>query len=143
MNEKTKPTLVTAALICSNNAEILITQRPSGKLFPLKWEFPGGKVEPNEDPEDCLVRELKEELNLEIEVVEPFITVNHQYAEFYISLMTFWCKIKKGKPTLIEHNDYRWVRPHELSLFDFVDADAILIKRIIEKGIPDKLLVDE
>ncbi|HDM76126.1 MAG TPA: (deoxy)nucleoside triphosphate pyrophosphohydrolase [Deltaproteobacteria bacterium] len=138
MTEKNEPKLVTAALICSNN-KILITQRPPDKLFPLQWEFPGGKVEPSEDPEDCLIRELKEELDVDIEVVDPFITVNHRYPEFYISLMTFWCKIKGGKIRLLEHSDYKWVELEELTSYDFVEADAILIKKIIEKGIPEKL----
>ncbi len=139
MKKNHSPKLVTAALICLDN-KILITQRPPGKLFPLKWEFPGGKIEPSESPEDCLAREIREELDIDIEVVKPFITVNHSYPQFTISLMTFWCKIKRGKIRLLEHHDSRWVRVEELFSYDFVDADAILIRKIIEEGIPKELI---
>ncbi len=139
MKENDTPKLVTAALICSRD-RILIAQRPHGKTFGLKWEFPGGKVEPYEAPEDCLIREIKEELDVEIEVVKPFVTINHRYPQFRISLMTFWCKIKKGTIRLLEHNDCRWVKAEELTSFDFVEADTALIRKIIEKGIPRELL---
>ena len=141
MPEESKPKLVTAALICANN-KILITQRPPDKLFPLKWEFPGGKVEPSENPRDSLVREIKEELDVDIKILEPFLTINYRYPEFYISLMTFWCKIKKGNIKLIEHNDCKWIRVEDLASYDFVEADTILVKKIVEQGIPTKLFID-
>ncbi len=133
---------VTAGLICSDG-KILITQRPKNKMFPLKWEFPGGKIEANEDPEQCLAREIKEELDIDIEVSKPFVTVHYRYPEFHISLMTFWCKIKKGRLRLLEHNDYRWVRPDELRSFVFVDADTILIDKIVREGIPEEVERDK
>ena len=109
-------------------------------MFPLKWEFPGGKIDLGETPEECLVREIKEELDVEIEIVEPFGITRYRYPDFSVSLNTFWCKIKKGTIQLLEHNDYRWVHPEELDSFDFVDADRLLISKLTKEGFPLVLL---
>ena len=118
--------LVTAALI-KDDRKILIAQRGSDKRFGRRWEFPGGKLVPGETPEDCLRREIKEELNLEIQVEEHFCTVHHSYSDFDIELMAFWCTIVGGKLTLEEHEQVRWVTIRELNQYDFVDADLGVI----------------
>ena len=100
--------LVTAALI-KDNQKLLIAQRGRTKLFGGKWEFPGGKVRSGESPESCLRREIREELNLEIQVDEHFCTVQHRYTDFHIELMAFWCSIVGGSLRLEEHEQVRWV----------------------------------
>lgn len=118
--------LVTAALI-RDEEKILIAQRGRGKRFGWQWEFPGGKVRRNETPEDCLRREIKEELNLEIQVEDHFCTVHHQYPDFNIELVAFWCSIVGGTLRLEEHEEVRWVTVPEMNHYRFVEADLSLI----------------
>lgn len=113
---------VTAALI-RNDERILIAQRGRGKRFGRQWEFPGGKVRFDESPEECLRREIKEELNLEIRVDEHCCTVHHRYPEFDIELITFWCSIVAGELRLTEHEQVRWITLAEAGQYDFVEAD--------------------
>ncbi len=117
---------VTAALI-KDNQKILIAQRGRTKLFGWKWEFPGGKVRTGESPESCLRREIREELNLEIQVDEHFCTVHHKYPDFHVELMAFWCSIIGGALRLEEHEQVKWVTVAELKQYNFVEADLDLI----------------
>ena len=123
--------LVTAALIREED-RILIAQRGRGKRFGWKWEFPGGKVRVDETPEDCLQREIKEELNLEIQVEKHFCTTQHQYPDFNIELIAFWCLIVGGKLELAEHEQVRWVTVQEMNQYNFVEADLKLITALEE-----------
>ena len=126
--------LVTAALIRDED-RILIAQRGRGKRFGWKWEFPGGKVRVNETPEDCLQREIKEELNLEIQVGKHFHTTHHRYPDFDIELIAFWCSIIGGKLKLEEHEQVRWVTVQEMNDYSFVEADLNLIAALEEIGL--------
>ena len=126
--------LVTAALIRDED-RILIAQRGRSKRFGWKWEFPGGKVRVNETPEDCLQREIKEELNLEIQVEEHFHTTHHRYPDFDIELMAFWCSIIGGKLKLEEHEQVCWVTIHEMNDYRFVEADLDLIAALEKIGL--------
>ena len=126
--------LVTAALIRDED-RILIAQRGRGKRFGWKWEFPGGKVRANETPEDCLQREIKEELNLEIQVEKHFHTTHHRYPDFDIELIAFWCSIIGGKLKLEEHEQVRWVTVQEMNDYSFVEADLNLIAALEEIGL--------
>jgi len=123
--------LVTAALIRDED-KILIAQRGRSKRFGWKWEFPGGKVRVDETPEDCLQREIKEELNLEIQVEKHFCTTHHQYSDFSIELIAFWCSIVGGKLKLAEHEQVRWVTVQEMNQYNFVEADLNLISALKE-----------
>ena len=118
--------LVTAALIRDKH-KILIAQRGRSKRFGWQWEFPGGKVRSDETPEVCLRREIREELNLDIQVGEHFCTVHHKYPDFQIELMAFWCSIVSGSLQLVEHEQVRWVTITEMSQYDFVEADLDVI----------------
>ena len=118
--------LVTAALI-RDDQKILIAQRGRNQKFGRQWEFPGGKLNRGETPEACLRREIREELNLEIQVDEHFCTVHHQYHDFKIELMAFWCSIVGGSLELEEHEQVRWVTVPEMKQYSFVEADLNVI----------------
>ncbi len=122
---------VTAAVI-RHNKKILITKRPEKGLLGGLWEFPGGKKEPKESLEECLKREIREELNIDIEVEEFFFKVRHAYTHFRITLNCFFCRKLKGRITPIGVTDYRWVTPEELDLFPFPRADQKVIETLKE-----------
>ncbi len=117
---------VTAALM-SVDGRIFVAQRPSWKKFGLKWEFPGGKVEPGERLEDSLVREIREELCLDIAVHGFFRTVSYEEKDFAIKLHAFWCCVTGGMLCLKEHAAFRWVKGPELWEIDLTGADLLLI----------------
>ena len=118
--------VVTAALI-KDRHKILIAQRGRTKRFGWQWEFPGGKVRSGETPEACLRREIKEELNLEIQIEEHCCTVHHKYPDFQIELMAFWCSIVGGALQLEEHEQIKWVTIPEMKQYNFVEADLNVI----------------
>jgi 8-oxo-dGTP diphosphatase len=121
---------VTAALI-QHDGRILIAQRGRGKRFGCQWEFPGGKVRPDESPESCLRREIKEELNLEIRVDRHCCTVHHRYPDFDIELITFWCSVMGGELRLMEHEQVCWITLAEASQYDFVEADLKVVAALV------------
>ncbi len=121
--------LVTAALI-RDKQKILIAQRGRTKRYGWRWEFPGGKVKSGETPEACLRREIREELNLEIQVEEHFCTAHHEYPDFHIELMAFWCSVVGGSLRLEEHEQVRWVTIPEMEQYDFVEADLNVISAL-------------
>ena len=103
---------VVAAIIHKDN-KILATKRGYGE-FINQWEFPGGKIEENETKEEALIREIKEELNVEIEITNFALDLEYQYPTFYLKMSCYDCIIKKGTPKLLEHNDARWLSRDEL-----------------------------
>ncbi len=130
-----KPILVTAAII-RKNGKILIAQRKnSSKLEPGKWEFPGGKVKFLEHPEDCLVREIKEELGINISVGSIFTISSHIYKKgnkkHHILLLAFLAGYVSGKLKNIGCQDSRWVSRTELKNFEFAEADIAVVKKLL------------
>jgi 8-oxo-dGTP diphosphatase len=119
---------VSCAIIVNDENKILVTQRGASMKLPLKWEFPGGKVEANESPENCLIREIKEELDIDINIKSSLEPVEHHYKEFSIRLIPFVCKINSGKIKLSEHADYRWLNKNELLDLDWAEADVFVLK---------------
>lgn len=99
--------------------------------MPLKWEFPGGKVEAGEDTAAAVVREIKEELHLDIEVLEPWDPVEHTYPAFRIRLVPFVARIAGGRLRLEEHADARWVAVRELGGYDWAPADVPIVERLM------------
>ncbi len=115
---------VTAALIIRADT-VLITFRPS----QARWEFPGGTLEPNESLKDCLVREIREELELDITVERPFLSVDHD-GETALTLHTFVCRIQTGEPAGILGKTFIWARKNHLSSHDFLPADKLIVEAI-------------
>ena len=106
---------------------MLITRRPEKGLLGGLWEFPGGKQKPGESLEECLKREIDEELGIEISVGEQFMQVKHAYSHFRITLHPFFCRHLKGRIQKIGIMDYRWVTSSELSEYAFPRADQRMI----------------
>ena len=124
-------TIKVVAAIIIENGNVFATQRGYGE-FKDGWEFPGGKVEANETPEDALVREIKEELDTEIEVLELLDTVEYDYTKFHLSMECFICKMKSGDLILKEHEAAKWLTKETLDSVDWLPADEGLIGKIEE-----------
>lgn len=124
---------VVAAIIKKNN-RILCTQRADdGRFLSLKWEFPGGKIEENESHQEALKREIKEELNLNINVLEHFITVDYTYPHFRIIMHAYMCEMLNNDFTLNEHNHFKWLLAKDLNQLDWSEADKEIVEKIIKK----------
>ena len=115
--------------IIKDGNKIFATQRGYGE-FKDGWEFPGGKVEPNETSRQAIVREIKEELDTTIQVKEYFDTVEYDYPNFHLSMECFICTILEGKLTLLEHESAKWLTKETLDSVDWLPADLGLIKKL-------------
>lgn len=122
---------VVAAIII-DSGKVFATQRGYGE-FKDGWEFPGGKIEPGETPEAAIVREIKEELETEVEVIELLDTLEYDYPNFHLSMDCFICKIKSGDLVLKEHEAARWLTKERLYSVDWLPADLGLIEAIGER----------
>ena len=125
-----KTVKVVAAIIIHEN-KIFATQRGYGE-FKDGWEFPGGKIEPGETPQEALVREIKEELDIEIEVKDFLETVEYDYPDFHLSMDCFFCSIRSGEMVLKEHEAAKWLTAEKLDSVDWLPADQGLIEGIRE-----------
>lgn len=125
-----KTVKVVAAIIIHDNL-IFATQRGYGE-FKDGWEFPGGKIETGETPQKALVREIKEELDTEIEVGDYLETVEYDYPNFHLSMDCFFCTIKSGEIVLKEHESAKWLNVKNLYSVDWLPADKGLIEQIKE-----------
>ena len=123
-------TRVSAAIIKNSDNEILICQRGLGGSCEFLWEFPGGKIEPGESPEECLVRECREELEIDIEVLDLFEETRYSYLERDIEFMFFTASLKKGVPVPSVHNCIKWVLPDKLQDYEFCPADVSVIEKL-------------
>jgi len=125
----TSPLQVAAAVI-SRDGRYLITRRKVGTHLGGLWEFPGGKREAEESLPDCLRRELREELGVEITEPVPFQTIRHEYPEKSVELHFFQCAITAGAAQPLDCDDLKWVTASELASFTFPPADRTLVKRL-------------
>ena len=125
---KEKTIKVVAALIRRGDL-LFATQRGYGQ-YKDWWEFPGGKIEAGESPEKALIREIREELGAGIAVDEFLMTVEYDYPEFHLSMDCFWCKVKSGKLTLIEHEAAKWLPLDNLRQVNWLPADVKVVEAI-------------
>lgn len=119
---------VTCACIIKDG-RILVTQRGPESDHPFLWEFPGGKVKQGETNEECIIREIQEELELKIEIIQPMVPVQHNYKIKEIELIPFLSSTSSEKLRLNEHVDFKWVKLNELYELPFSEADEKLIQQ--------------
>ena len=120
---------VTCAIIMKDD-RVLIAQRSATMSHPLQWEFPGGKLKPGESPLKCVVREIREELNVEIDVDQLLPSVIHSYENGEIKLIPFICTLESEEIRLQQHSDYQWIRKIDVCAFDILEADREVIARM-------------
>jgi 8-oxo-dGTP diphosphatase len=117
--------------IVEKDGKILIARRAKGSRFEGKWEFPGGKLEPGESQEECLVRELMEELNIKCRIGDMFLSNMFRYIGVSIELVIYKAEYISGEVTLKDHDESAWVSPHELKKYDFVMADRPAVEKLM------------
>lgn len=125
-------TIKVVAAIIRDKDRIFATQRGYGE-FKDGWEFPGGKIEEGETPENALIREIREELDTEISVGEKITCVEYDYPKFHLSMDCFWAEIVSGDLVLKEHEAAKWLSREELDSLDWLPADLELIEKIKEQ----------
>jgi mutator protein MutT len=118
------------AIIINDRGEILIDRRLDQGAMANLWEFPGGKVEPGESFEECVIREIKEEIGLDIAIEQHLATFDHDYPQFHLTFGAYHCSVVAGEPKAIACQEVRWVTPKELSNFNFPEANYVLIELI-------------
>jgi len=130
--------LVAAAALIDASGRVLLTQRPQHKQLGGLWEFPGGKVEPGEAPEDALIRELKEELALTVEpdALDPYAFASHAYPDFHLLMPLYVVSRWQGEPKLDPNaaQAMRWVNTSALRDYPMPPADVVLVDRLIERS---------
>lgn len=117
--------LVSACVLVDVDGRVLIAKRPPGKPMAGLWEFPGGKLQPGETPEACLIRELDEELGIKVtnSCLAPLTFASHTYPDFHLLMPLFVCRRWDGTVRPLEHSDIRWVRPADLQTYEMPPAD--------------------
>lgn len=121
--------LVVACALVDADGRVLICRRPEGKQLAGLWEFPGGKVEAGETPEDALIRELKEELGIDVNkaCLAPFVFASHAYDSFHLLMPLYLCRRWDGFVQALEHSEIAWVRPETMGDYPMPPADEPLV----------------
>jgi 8-oxo-dGTP diphosphatase len=128
-----KLVLVAACALVDSDGRVLLTERPAGKSMAGLWEFPGGKVEAGERPEETLIRELKEELGIEVRepCLAPLTFASHGYADFHLLMPLYVCRRWEGMVTAMERQRLAWVRPNRLREYKMPPADEPLVSHLM------------
>lgn len=124
---------VVGAIIQNENNEIFCAKRSEKMSLPNLWEFPGGKIEPNETKQEALKREIAEEFLCDVEVLDQVEDTTYEYDTFIVRLETFLAKILKGEPVAQEHSETRWVPIHELHTLEFAPADVPAVEKLMNR----------
>ena len=129
MTDSFPTVLVVAAALIDTDGRVLIAQRPEGKALAGLWEFPGGKIEPGERPEQALIRELREELGIEVSAacLAPFVFTSHAYDSFHLLMPLYLLRRWSGTVQRREHAALKWVKPSQLSDYPMPPADGPLV----------------
>ena len=122
---------VTCAIIFFDN-KILAVQRSDKMKLPLKWEFPGGKLEEGESEIDCIKREIKEEINIEIDIIKKISNSVYDYGDFKINLIPFLARYSTGEIQLLEHKDYKLLAKSDLPNLDWAEADLPIVDELLK-----------
>jgi 8-oxo-dGTP diphosphatase len=134
MKKKANPKIVTAAVL-ERDGYILIPKRKQGKQHVGNWEFPGGTLEEGETPEQCLKRELREELDIITDIGDLICSSEYTYTpEFTIRLLAYRTTVISGFFNLNDHEEIRWVKPADLTDYDFPEADRLIVERLVKKN---------
>jgi len=128
MSDQSRRHIHVACAIIERDGLVLSAQRSASMNLPLRWEFPGGKIEPGEGREECLKRELVEELGVQVEVGRPLTPATHHYDAFTVTLYPYVCRILSGEITLFEHSAISWLPAERMHELDWADADLPIIR---------------
>ena len=131
--KESKKQVKVAAAVIREGDRIFATQRGYGS-YKDWWEFPGGKVEPGEMPEEALIREIREELNTKVGIDGFLISVEYDYPEFHLSMDCFWCHVEEGELTLLEHEAAKWLPVSDLRQVRWLPADIEVLEEIEKSG---------
>jgi 8-oxo-dGTP diphosphatase len=123
-----------ACAIIIQKEKVLAARRSESMTLPLKWEFPGGKIEAGETPADCLKRELMEELGITVSIGVPLPPATHNYDDFTVTLYPFICRMTSGAITLHEHQEVTWIEPRQILNLDWAAADLPIINSFLAAG---------
>jgi len=128
-SDKPATLFVAAVALVDADGRVLLARRPAGKPMAGLWEFPGGKIDDGETPEACLIRELKEELGIDVTAscLGPFTFASHAYDDFHLLMPLYLCRVWEGIPRPREGQTLKWVRPNDLAGYPMPPADAPLV----------------
>ena len=128
---ETRKKIEVVAAVILQDGKLFATQRGYGEWKDW-WEFPGGKIESGETPEEALKREIREELATEIEVKELLTTIDYDYPKFHLTMHCYLCTILSGQPSLLEHEDARWLEMDEMNSVRWLPADKDVIEKFFQ-----------
>ena len=130
IEKELKPHYEVVCAVIAKDDKIFCCQRGSKGECAYKWEFPGGKIEPGETKEEALLREIKEELNCNINIEKFITTINHEYNTFSLTMHVYLCSLKESVPILLEHKSAIWCDRDKLNDLDFAEADKLFLHLI-------------